>query len=259
MVMHCPPISHLLLACAAGVCLCITASAPTWAQDEDPAANAQTAPSWTSEAGVSLVSKTGNTRTNDIGVTAKVKRQAENYRQLAELTFDYGDQSGLETKRRLFTNYELDVSVTDRWFAFGSGTYTDDAFDGYDYRATANVGAGVDILANDIAEWSVRGGPGLRTETVTDTGEDTTELSVVAASRYARTLNDAVSMGVDTRATWTNTSTTVLNTAQLTAKLNSTLSARFGYDVQYESNPPAGAKATDTTIRFALVFSRKPA
>ena len=40
----------------------------------------------------------------------------------------------------------------------------------------------------------------------------------------------------------------------LNAKINSSLSARFSYAVEYNSNPPPGAVQTDTLSRVTLIY-----
>lgn len=240
----------------------------SFAQEVPPSEDADTPPTlpepgapaamWTTELGLTAIAKTGNTETNDFGFAGKVERETQRNRQFAELSFDYGDSNGRETKNRFFSGYQLDVTVSDRWYAFGNSTYTDDAFDGFDYRVTANFGAAVDIIDNDAILWTLRAGPGGRFETVEETGEDMTEFAMLFASRYQHSLNDSVDFEVKTRANWGESSTTVFSRVSLTASLNSMLSARFGYDVQYESDPPADAVETDTTARASLVLKRKP-
>lgn len=40
----------------------------------------------------------------------------------------------------------------------------------------------------------------------------------------------------------------------LNARINSSLSARFSYGIEYDSNPPPGAVQTDTLSRMALIY-----
>ena len=40
----------------------------------------------------------------------------------------------------------------------------------------------------------------------------------------------------------------------LEAKVSDRLTTRLSYDVEYDSNPPAGAVETDTLSRFTLVY-----
>src|SRR5690606_20223756 len=49
-------------------------------------------------------------------------------------------------------------------------------------------------------------------------------------------------------------STSVLLTTGLEAKISSSLSTRFSYTIDYDSNPPRNAVSTDTLSRFTLVY-----
>jgi len=51
-----------------------------------------------------------------------------------------------------------------------------------------------------------------------------------------------------------STSTSILLTTGLEAKVSDRLSTRLSYTVDYDSKPPAGAVSTDTQSRFTLVY-----
>ena len=48
--------------------------------------------------------------------------------------------------------------------------------------------------------------------------------------------------------------TSVDLTTGLNAKINSSLSARLSYAIEYNSNPPPGAVQTDTLSRMTLIY-----
>ncbi len=49
--------------------------------------------------------------------------------------------------------------------------------------------------------------------------------------------------------------TTLISSTALTARINGKLSARLSYNVQKETDPPAGLKSTDTATRATLAYS----
>lgn len=212
---------------------------------------------WTSEISLNAVSQSGNTDTNDFGVAAKVERDIERVRHFAQLTFDYGDTEGEETKNRTFASYQQDRVFNDRWFGFGQVSVELDEFDGFDYRALLNAGVGYDVIDTDVRNWTVRGGPGVRFEQVETDEDANTEFALFAGSRFQQQINDAVALDLINDVTWTSETSTFFNSAALSAELTNGLSARFSYDVIYETNPPVGAEETDTIARAALVFSRQ--
>ena len=219
---------------------------------------------WTGEGSLTAGNTTGNTETTDLGAGLKFTRDADKWRQTGELSADYGETDGEETRNRLFGAGQVDrVFSNERWSAYGRGSYEKDEFSGFDNRIFLGAGLGYKVLTGEKAIWSVEGGPGYKIDEVADTTVDGvlipgyTEESIAfrAGSRYAYHFNDSVTFSNDTDILYADVSTQVDNRLALTAKLFENLSARISYDVRYETDPPIGSEDTDTATRLSLVYA----
>ncbi|MCG8442121.1 MAG: DUF481 domain-containing protein [Caulobacterales bacterium] len=234
-----------------------------------PAAHAQlgfTKEAWALEASVSANATSGNAESTDLGLGFKAKRVGDLWRHAGSLTYDYGDSDGEETKNRLYADYQADRSLGERTYGYGRGSYELDEFDGYDYRVNLGTGLGYDVVVRENTTWSLQGGPGVQidaiedivdpiTGTVVTPGDTQTNLALGLGSRFSTSLNENVSFTNNTDLTWTEDTTIIFNTAALTAQLTGALSARLGFDVTHDTEPPAGSKSTDTTTRASLVYA----
>ena len=100
-------------------------------------------------------------------------------------------------------------------------------------------------------QWVLKAGQALRqTKFVT---YDENEFAGRGASRFLWTLSENTVFTNDT-AIFFSGSSSINNTAALTAKLLGALSARLSFNVAWEEEPPLGLKSTDTTSRVTLVY-----
>lgn len=220
---------------------------------------------YSGEVSASGTSKTGNTESTDLGFGLKQRYESDLWRHVVNGVYDFGRADGQETKNRLATSYEIGRRLNHRLYSFGRGAYELDEFDGYDYRAVLGGGLGYDVLQGDTRSWSVQGGPAYRIDEVEPVFDDMGALLAPAerqvsgalnlGSRFEAQVNDAVSVSNETDMTASADTTTVANTAALTADLIGSVGARFSFDVFHDTEPPFGAKATDTTTRFSLVYT----
>jgi putative salt-induced outer membrane protein len=115
--------------------------------------------------------------------------------------------------------------------------------------------------------WVVRGGPGVKIDevkrvvTVDDLGnpliipaETETSFGLVGKSKFAWALNDKVELSNITDILYASESTQISNGLALTAQINGSLSARFGFDTRYDTNPPDGFESTDTATKIGVVY-----
>lgn len=209
--------------------------------------------------------KSGNTQSTDLGLGGRLNYESVLWRHIASATYDFGRADGAETKNRLATDYEIDRLINHRLYTFGRGAYELDEFDGYEFRAVLGGGLGYDVLQGETRTWSVRGGPAYRIDEIEPVFDNMGALIAPAerqvsgalnlGSRFDAQLNDAVSFKNETDLISSADTTTVANTTALTAELMGSLGARFSFDVFHDTEPPLGAKATDTTTRAALVYT----
>ncbi|MBU1346531.1 MAG: DUF481 domain-containing protein [Alphaproteobacteria bacterium] len=231
-----------------------TVACPALAQDS----------SWTGEGSLGAGYTTGNTETSDFGLGLKLARETGDWKTSIEALADYGKTDGVETKNRAFVAGQMDRDFGERTFGFGRLSYERDEFSGFESRAFAGAGLGYRILVGETTSWSVEGGPGVKFDEVRETvqpgpvivpGETVTSFSAIGASKFAHAFNDNVKLTNDTNVLYAETSTQLSNSLAVTAALAGALSARFSFNVRYDTDPPPGFEQTDTVTRVSLVYA----
>lgn len=222
---------------------------------------------WSGEGALSAGMTSGNTDTSDIGLTFDVDHIIGKWDYGFQGQVDYGKQDGLESRNRVFLGTNIDYTITDHVFSFARGSYEVDQFTGFDSRAFVGGGLGYRFLGLEPVTWVVRGGPGVKIDevkrvvTVDDLGapliipaETVTSVGFVGKSKFAWALNDKVELSNNTDVIYAEESTQISNGLALTAQINGSLSARFGFDTRYDTSPPLGFEKTDTATKIGVVY-----
>ena len=222
---------------------------------------------WSGEGAVSAGMTSGNTDTRDVGITFDVTHITGSWDYGFEGQVDYGEQDGEESRNRAFLGTNIDFDISDRVFSFARGSYEVDQFTGFDSRSFVGGGLGYRFLGLDPVTWVVRGGPGVKVDeikrtvtidgngaTVITPAETVTSVGFVGKSKFAWDLNDKVTFSNITDVIYAEDSTQVSNGLALTAQINGSLSARFGFDTRYDTNPPDGYESTDTATKIGVVY-----
>ena len=222
---------------------------------------------WSGEGALSAGATSGNTDTSDVGLTFDVDHITGKWDYGFQGQFDYGEQDGLESRNRAFLGTNIDYTISDRVFSFARASYEVDQFTGFDSRSFVGGGLGYRFLGLDPVTWVVRGGPGVKVDeikrvvTTDDLGaplilpaETVTSVGFVGKSKFAWALNDKVELSNNTDILYAEESTQITNGLALTAQINGSLSARFGFDTRYDTNPPDGYETTDTATKIGVVY-----
>ncbi|MBY9068515.1 DUF481 domain-containing protein [Hyphomonas sp. WL0036] len=221
---------------------------------------------WSGEGAFSAGLNTGNTQTSDLGISVQMERESQIWRNRFELTADYGTTEGAETKNRLYFDAGADRILNDDLFAFGRLSHEINEFSAFESRTFAGSGIGWLVFDEESpANWSIEGGPGIRVDRLRETLSETPleivpaqtqeTVSLIAASKFGYTFNDAVKFGNDTNMIYADTSTQVGNKSTLTALLTKSLSARVSFEVRHDSDPKTGFEETDTATRMSIVYA----
>lgn len=209
---------------------------------------------WNGQAELGAGSSTGDTDEKSLSVGLSFNRAFGKWEHDLDFDFDYARSSG-ETKRQKFvTKYE---TIWRPWNSAFLLNYTElelDEFSGYDYRVVENIGIGFDLLNSGAHKLRVEGGPGLRFSKLETTGDTETEFLGRLSTTYDWNISDTMTLRDRTSVIFATESTTLKNDLQFSAKLNSHLAARLSFGVQYDSAPPEGTAAWDTSTRATLVY-----
>ncbi|MBI1341267.1 DUF481 domain-containing protein [bacterium] len=220
-----------------------------------PAAIAQSAitSGWSGEGNVSAGLTTGNTETTDLAAGLKLERDLGAWKFKGALNAEYGETDSAQTRNRWGLAAQADRDLSERYYAYGRGSFEQDEFSAFDSRAFLGVGAGVHLIKGDATSWSVEAGPGFRWDELSN-GVKEESVAFRGASAFKHAFNEAVTLSNDTEITYAEVSTQVINALALTAKLSEALAARVSFEVRHDTDVLPGREKTDTATRFSLVY-----
>lgn len=206
---------------------------------------------------------TGNTDNTGVTTSLTAERQGIDWRHKLTGRVDYQRANGITTREQFLGRYEPNFNVSDRFYVYALAQYERDRFQGFSARYAISGGVGYQALKKDDIQLSMKIGPAYRVTEFVD-GRDESRIAGLIGIDFDWNLTDRLKLTQDTNAVAEtggsaiaiidsrNTSIDLIT--GLNAKINSSLSARFSYAIEYDSNPPPGAVQTDTLSRVTLVY-----
>ncbi|MBO6769523.1 MAG: DUF481 domain-containing protein [Erythrobacter sp.] len=218
---------------------------------------------WKGEGELGGFQSSGNSDT--VGVTAglKLKREGIDWSHRLRARFDFQRQNGVTSREQLFLSYEPRWQFDESVFAYGLTQFERDQIQGVDARYAISGGLGYQVLDKNSLSLSVKAGPAYRVTEFTD-GRNDSRIAALAgfdfdwriferltltqdASAVAETGGEAVVL-ID------SANTTINLVTGLNFQVSDRLRARMSYQLDYDSNPPAGKVSTDTLTRATLIY-----
>jgi len=204
------------------------------------------------EMGLSATSGDTNEQAGTLGV--KFDRAiGEHWEHKLNLNVDYARRQGETTKERYAADYALKWLMSERGYVYGLFDVEQDRFSGFQHRFAESMGVGYKLFERPDFKWSVEGGPGLR-QSKLDTGESDNNVIGVFSTNVRYWFTPELSVGSDASAYVGRDRTSLQNVLDLKAKINSFLSARVSYQLNYDSNVPLGNHRVNTITRATIVY-----
>ena len=208
---------------------------------------------WDGEIDLGGTLNTGNTSAKAFSGSVKLSHAVGLWRHKIAMSFDYGRNDGVLTKRRLLASYQLNYETDSRIYAFGRTEYENDTFSGFDHRVYGGTGFGYRFFNSDNLQWSAEAGPGLRYAQVSQGPGDETKFTFRSATSFKWLIFPSTVFSQDAEYLL-NGSDTLNATTALTVALTEKLSGRISFNLRSDSKPPLGAVATDTTTKASIVY-----
>lgn len=218
---------------------------------------------WTGKGELGAFSSSGNAE--NIGLTASLAltREGIDWRHKLRGRADYQETDGIVTREQYFVAYEPNYSVSDRLFAYALAQYERDRFQGFSARYAISGGLGYQVIDDDDLQLSVKAGPAYRVTEFVDGGSES-RIAALFGADFGWSITDSLKLiqeanavaetgGTATAIVDANNTTLNLVTG-LDASISDNLSARLSYAIEYDSNPPQGAVATDTLSRITIIY-----
>ena len=218
---------------------------------------------WSGKGEFGAFRATGNASDTGITTGITVDRQGIDWRHKLTARVDYQRSNGVTTREQYLARYEPNVNISDRFYVYALAQYERDRFQGFSGRYAVSGGLGFQALKRDDVQLSVKVGPAYRVTQFVDGREDSRIAGLVGLYfdwditdrlKLTQDTNAVAETGGSALAIIDSQNTTLDLITGLNAKINSSLSARFSYAVEYNSNPPPGAVQTDTLSRVTLIY-----
>jgi len=220
---------------------------------------ARTAP-WADQAELSFVDTGGNTETSSLSVKNTLKGPLSPKLTLTwSLSGLLAETDDVTTAEQYFTEVRLDYALSERFYGFGLGSWKQDEPAGLNNRTTLGLGAGYKFLTGPAHELSGEAGVNQVSEEFTDsTDNDFTSGRLFGSYAWNLSESSKLTQTVEYLSDFDNSDNYQTNseTAYIST-LSDILSLKTSYNVQYDNDPPATFKKTDTKLGVTLVFNLK--
>ena len=218
---------------------------------------------WSGKGEFGAFRATGNASDTGITTSLTLDRQGIDWRHKFTGRIDFQSSNGVTTREQYLARYEPNVNISDRFYVFALAQYERDRFQGFTARYAVSGGMGYQALKQDNIQLSVKAGPAYRITQFVD-GRNDSRIAGLIGLDFDWAITDRLKLTQDTSAVAEtggsaiaiidSQNTTVDLITGLEATINSSLSARFSYAVEYNSNPPPGAVQTDALSRVTLIY-----
>ena len=214
-------------------------------------------PKWSLEAAVGLDGQTGNSERVGVNGGVEIRRETEKDRTLLYAKARYAKEDGQDSAKEFIGGANMEVDLTERWFAWGNLEFEHDKFENLDLRSTATAGLGHFVIREEDHELKLRGGAGFQHEAFSDgtnEGEAVAEagldyrkdfgewLSFVHHTTYYPTFADAQDFRLE-----------IENALEMPLNGSEIWKLRAGVRNQYDNMPKSGVEELDTFYFLHLV------
>lgn len=206
---------------------------------------------------------TGNSPSLGLAAGLDIKREGIDWTHNLRARADYQRTRDVVTREKYFAAYEPRFQIGDDLFAYGLGQFERDTIQGYDARYALSAGLGWQPVKRPDLNFALKAGPAFRRTEFTS-GETDNRVAGLLGLDFDWTFADGVKLTQDTNLVaetggaatvfFDSRSTTLALVTGLEARITGKLTSRFAYQVDYNSDPPAGRVDTDTISRVTLVY-----
>jgi putative salt-induced outer membrane protein len=253
------------------VAACLLLSFVTAHAEDAPAPAVTGDPTWAARGQLGFSKSSGNTDSTTANFLFHAAHTlGDDWKFLMGAEGLYGANHGETTAQAWEVHGQANYNITDRLYWFGGARYDDDRFSGFAYQTAVSTGAGYQFVKTDATKFTGQVGVGVRrlqpeilVKDVSGGISSSTKLDAVTDAVFDAGLTFEHSFNAATKvlaaATVESGPNNALTTASvsLQVKMTSVLALAAGVQMTHNSQPPAGAVATDTLSTLNLVYELK--
>lgn len=196
----------------------------------------------------------GNTETANMNSKLELGWDLEKWRHAVAASSIYSKDEQQTIAENYSVGYKADRKLSEQNYLFGSLSWEQDEFSGYEQRTTQAVGYGRRILESDKHVLDLEAGVGARQSELTDGTEQNESIGRLAGNylwKFAENSDFSQKMTVESG----DLNTYVESVTALTSQLMGTLDLVVSYTIERNSAPPTGLENTDTYTTVSIQYS----
>jgi putative salt-induced outer membrane protein len=209
---------------------------------------------WSGEGEAGASQTTGTARNTTVALGLKLNKVGIDWEHHFIGLVDYQRSDGRTTDNRELASYEADYNFAPVLKATGLVQWEQDPFAGFNRRLTETAGLAYTIFGAPDVTWLASAGPAWRQTRFTD-DRSVSDLSGHGATNFTWHITPGTVFSEDAGFYVGGRDNTYYSTTALTMSVFGNLSARVSFNINIESNPPAGIDNTSTISRVTLVYS----
>jgi len=210
---------------------------------------------WKASAELGFVSTTGNTETETLNAKAKASTDREQWRHFIEATSLNSSDATSTTAQKFTLSGKSDYKLgSGKNFLFGTVSYENEKFSGYEYRVTEAIGYGRRVSEDEGRVLDLEIGPGAR-QSKLDNGETESEALIRAAANLGWTISKTSKFGEALSVEAGEDITVTKSVTSLSSQIEGNLSMKVTFTYKKTSEVPVGVDDTDTETAVTLVYN----
>jgi putative salt-induced outer membrane protein len=197
----------------------------------------------------------GNDEEKEYNLDLKVQKEgdAQKWGYKFEAYAEGEEKKGVTTDEEYRALIQARYNVSETGYVFGEFAYLNNRFEGYKSRTTETVGYGHKFYNNEEFKLSGEVSLGMRQTEFTDETDENSFITKLSADAMYK-INPQLSL-VQELEIGLSESTTLLSETALKYDFTSNFYGKLAYELESNSDVPAGTKETDTTIGFKIGYS----
>jgi putative salt-induced outer membrane protein len=223
---------------------------------------------WTGKGEAGLVVASGNTNTETANAKLALSTDIGNWKHGIGGDVLYASDEEGKAANRYEVFGQSDWNFTEKNFLFAAARYEQDEFSGFEYQATASLGAGRRFIDNDVTKFVGTLGAGYKfletrdafddeTGVLIEEGESDKEVVFRGTLDFEHKFTETTSLLNKFIVESGAENTFAQNDLALQVKMTDVLALAVGYSVRHNTQPPAGFQETDTLTTINLVYEIK--
>jgi putative salt-induced outer membrane protein len=210
---------------------------------------------WKGEAEAGFTSTRGNTETTNIYANVEAQNELAKWRHNARANALYNAQDNSTDAERYIAYWESDRKLSERTWIFGAARYQNDRFSSIEQQFSITGGWGKRFIDRERQKFESTFGAGNKWFREQDSNDTDTEVIARYTGDYKlkTSANSNFRQQLLIEAGESNTFTESITS--FTANINKKLATKITYNLQNNTNVPAGSKKTDTVTAVTLVYN----